>query len=70
MPTKKKSSKKAAAKKNAKKKVALPGQLFYTTQIPVYLWFLTKNKNGRDGSPSRPLSRMAQALFKSWFVAN
>lgn len=24
--------------------VALPGQLFYTTQIPVCLWFLTKNK--------------------------
>lgn len=28
--------------------VALPGQLFYTTQIPVCLWFLAKNKkNGR-----------------------
>jgi type I restriction enzyme M protein len=28
--------------------VALPGQLFYTTQIPVCLWFLSKNKaNGR-----------------------
>jgi len=25
--------------------VALPGQLFYTTQIPVCLWFLTRNKN-------------------------
>ena len=24
--------------------IALPGQLFYTTQIPVCLWFLTKNK--------------------------
>ena len=24
--------------------VALPGQLFYTTQIPVCLWFMTKNK--------------------------
>lgn len=24
--------------------VALPGQLFYTTQIPVCLWFLAKNK--------------------------
>jgi type I restriction enzyme M protein len=30
--------------------VALPGQLFYTTQIPVCLWFLTKNKKAR---PSR-----------------
>jgi len=25
--------------------VALPGQLFYSTQIPVCLWFLTKSKN-------------------------
>ena len=24
--------------------VALPGKLFYTTQIPVYLWFIDKNK--------------------------
>ena len=28
--------------------VALPGQLFYSTQIPVCLWFLTKNKNRRQ----------------------
>ncbi len=28
--------------------IALPGQLFYTTQIPVCLWFLARNKkNGR-----------------------
>ena len=28
--------------------VALPGQLFYSTQIPVCLWFLTRNKrNGK-----------------------
>ena len=27
--------------------VALPGQLFYTTQIPVCLWFLSKNKSRR-----------------------
>ncbi len=28
--------------------VALPGQLFYSTQIPVCLWFVTRNKkNGR-----------------------
>jgi type I restriction enzyme M protein len=27
--------------------VALPGQLFYSTQIPVCLWFLTKNKKGK-----------------------
>ena len=24
--------------------VALPGQLFYSTQIPVCLWFLAKSK--------------------------
>ena len=31
--------------------VALPGQLFYSTQIPVCLWFLAKNKKG-EPSPS------------------
>ena len=25
--------------------VALPGQLFYSTQIPACLWFLARNKN-------------------------
>jgi len=25
--------------------IALPGQLFFTTQIPVSIWFITKNKN-------------------------
>ena len=30
--------------------VALPGQLFYSTQIPVCLWFLTRDKSG--SSPS------------------
>ncbi|MDH4246201.1 MAG: type I restriction-modification system subunit M [Deltaproteobacteria bacterium] len=27
--------------------IALPGQLFYTTQIPVCLWFLTRNKSAK-----------------------
>ena len=27
--------------------IALPGQLFYTTQIPVCLWFLTRNKKAQ-----------------------
>ncbi|MCX6544606.1 MAG: class I SAM-dependent DNA methyltransferase [Acidobacteria bacterium] len=31
--------------------VALPGQLFYSTQIPVCLWFLTRDKSGRAASP-------------------
>jgi type I restriction enzyme M protein len=29
--------------------VTLPGQLFYSTQIPVCLWFLTRNKQNRKG---------------------
>jgi len=29
--------------------IALPGQLFYTTQIPVCLWFLTKDKSAASG---------------------
>lgn len=30
--------------------IALPGQLFYTTQIPACLWFVTPNKKGVVGS--------------------
>ncbi len=26
--------------------IALPGQLFYSTQIPACLWFLTRDKTG------------------------
>ncbi|MBM4424936.1 MAG: SAM-dependent DNA methyltransferase [Chloroflexi bacterium] len=29
--------------------VALPGQLFYSTPIPVCLWFLSRNKKNRNG---------------------
>ncbi|MEW6028358.1 MAG: class I SAM-dependent DNA methyltransferase [Chloroflexota bacterium] len=49
--------------------VALPGQLFYSTQIPVCLWFLTRNKNAPVGaiheSPQQsPLrDRRGQTLF-------
>ena len=38
--------------------VALPGQLFYSTQIPVCLWFLVKNK--KDG---KRRDRRGQTLF-------
>ena len=38
--------------------VALPGQLFYSTQIPVCLWFLAKNKN--DG---KRRDRRKETLF-------
>ncbi|HCS40406.1 MAG TPA: N-6 DNA methylase, partial [Anaerolineaceae bacterium] len=29
--------------------VALPGQLFYTTAIPVSLWFISRDKKGHQG---------------------
>jgi type I restriction enzyme M protein len=38
--------------------VALPGQLFYATQIPVCLWFLARSKN--DG---KRRDRRKQTLF-------
>ena len=31
--------------------IALPGQLFYSTQIPACLWFLSRDKSGRSPSP-------------------
>jgi type I restriction enzyme M protein len=47
--------------------VALPGQLFYSTQIPVCLWFLAKNKTARHSGESRnPVllrDRRKQTLF-------
>lgn len=33
--------------------VALPGQLFYSTQIPVCLWFLARDKSGKAPSSLR-----------------
>jgi type I restriction enzyme M protein len=42
--------------------VALPGQLFYSTQIPVCLWFLTRSKkNGPSGRLAR--DRRGETLF-------
>jgi type I restriction enzyme M protein len=38
--------------------VALPGQLFYSTQIPACLWFLARNKQN-----NRSLDRSRQILF-------
>jgi type I restriction enzyme M protein len=48
--------------------VALPGQLFYSTQIPACLWFLTRNKNPANGKagglPNQGLrDRRGQVLF-------
>jgi type I restriction enzyme M protein len=41
--------------------IALPGQLFYTTQIPVCLWFLTKNKKADSDRGYR--KREGETLF-------
>ncbi len=38
--------------------VAMPGQLFYSTQIPVCLWFVTRNK-----APRGERSRKGEVLF-------
>lgn len=44
--------------------VSLPTQLFYTTQIPVTLWFLAKNKSGGTGQNGRALrDRRDEVLF-------
>lgn len=46
--------------------IALPGQLFYTTQIPVCLWFLTKNKRGgtlQALGPTSHRNREGETLF-------
>jgi len=41
--------------------VALPGQLFYTTQIPACLWFLTRNKGANKERGFR--ARQGETLF-------
>lgn len=41
--------------------IALPGQLFYTTQIPVCLWFLTRNKRADADRGFR--DRRGETLF-------
>jgi type I restriction enzyme M protein len=43
--------------------VALPGQLFYSTQIPVCLWFLTRSKAARQIGGHRVRDRKGQTLF-------
>jgi type I restriction enzyme M protein len=48
--------------------VALPGQLFYSTQIPVCLWFLSKNKSRRiighgEDLPDCVRDRKGETLF-------
>src|SRR2546427_440770 len=44
--------------------VALPGQLFYSTQIPACLWFLSRDKSGATSAGRSPLrNRRGQVLF-------
>ena len=44
--------------------IALPGQLFYTTQIPVCLWFLARDKSDEGGgSGGRFRDRRSQTLI-------
>ena len=43
--------------------VALPGQLFYSTQIPVCLWFVTRNKKNRAGKTLFIDARKLGTLF-------
>ena len=47
--------------------IALPGQLFYSTQIPACLWFLARDRSGRHsragGNPVPMRDRRGQVLF-------
>jgi type I restriction enzyme M protein len=45
--------------------VALPGQLFYSTQIPVSLWFLNRDKGNGHTRPGTPTwrARRGEVLF-------
>ncbi|MDW5290922.1 class I SAM-dependent DNA methyltransferase [Formosa sp. PL04] len=45
--------------------IALPGQLFYTTQIPVCLWFMTKNKKEQtfEDNTRNHRNRTGETLF-------
>ncbi|MCB1234691.1 MAG: N-6 DNA methylase [Verrucomicrobiae bacterium] len=51
----------SAAKNNM---VARPGQLFYSTPIPVCLWFLTRDKNdGKNARSARTRDRRGETHF-------
>ncbi len=44
--------------------VALPGQLFYGTQIPACLWFIARDKSGQPTKGGNPLrDRRGEVLF-------
>ncbi len=48
--------------------IAMPGQLFYSTQIPVCLWFIARDKRGRPspGASHRPLPK-GEGHFRGGF---
>jgi type I restriction enzyme M protein len=44
--------------------IALPGQLFYGTQIPACLWFISRDKSGKPTRGGNPLrDRRGEVLF-------
>jgi len=43
--------------------IALPGQLFYSTQIPVCLWFLARDKSNGVACNAKLRDRRAEILF-------
>ena len=43
--------------------VALPPQLFFNTQIPACIWFLTKNKQERGTNGGKRRNRKGEFLF-------
>ena len=44
--------------------IALPGQLFYGTQIPACLWFIARDKSGTPTKGGKPLrDRRGETLF-------
>ncbi len=55
--------------------VALPGQLFYSTQIPVCLWFLARNRRTAQWREQQAAARrldaaIANNLKSLGFLAN
>ncbi len=43
--------------------IAMPGQLFFTTGIPVCLWFLSRNKKGGKAADRKLRNRAGETLF-------
>ena len=43
--------------------IALPGQLFYSTQIPACLWFLAKDKSNGIARDRKLRDRRGEVLF-------